>query len=64
MNRYTQEGYLWPVNSTLIIDNQYVHQTPYWTDKCNNYNPKKMKTEIYKIYITANYGITCTCFMR
>ena len=33
MNRYTQEGYLWPVNSTLIIDNQYVHQTPYWTDK-------------------------------
>lgn len=33
MDRYAKEGYLWPVNSSLIIDNQYARQTPYWSDK-------------------------------
>lgn len=33
--RYEQEGYLWPVCSTLIIDNKYARQTPYWSDKLN-----------------------------
>lgn len=32
-DRYNKEGYLWPVNSSLIIDNQYARQTPYWSDK-------------------------------
>lgn len=32
-DRYAKEGYLWPVNSSLIIDNQYARQTPYWSDK-------------------------------
>lgn len=32
-DRYNKGGYLWPVNSSLIIDNQYARQTPYWSDK-------------------------------
>jgi starch-binding outer membrane protein, SusD/RagB family len=34
--RYMQEGYLLPVNYDLIVNNKYVHQTPYWQDKMNN----------------------------
>lgn len=34
--RYTQDGYLWPICSTLIIDNRYARQTPYWSDKMQN----------------------------
>lgn len=32
-DRYRQEGYLWPVYSGILIDNNYARQTPYWTDK-------------------------------
>lgn len=34
--RYLNEGYLFPVNYELIINNKYVRQTPYWQDKMNN----------------------------
>jgi starch-binding outer membrane protein, SusD/RagB family len=32
-DRYLKEGYLLPVNFSLISGNVYVHQTPYWQDK-------------------------------
>ena len=35
-DRYTREGYLWPVNFQLIIKNKYVRQTPYWADQMFN----------------------------
>lgn len=35
-SRYAQEGYLFPVNYNLIVNNKNVHQTPYWQDKMNN----------------------------
>ena len=35
-DRYLKEGYLFPVNYNLIVNNKYVHQTPYWQDKMNN----------------------------
>ena len=35
-DRYMQEGYLFPVNYNLIVNDKYVHQTPYWGDKMNN----------------------------
>ena len=35
-DRYMQEGYLFPVNYSLIVNDKYVHQTPYWGDKMNN----------------------------
>lgn len=33
LDRYKREGYLLPVNFSLIINNRYVKQTPYWADK-------------------------------
>lgn len=33
--RYEQEGYLLPVWATLIMENVYARQTPYWSDKLN-----------------------------
>jgi hypothetical protein len=35
-DRYLKEGYLLPVNFSLIIQNKYARQTPYWADKMNN----------------------------
>ncbi len=35
-DRYLQEGYLFPVNYNLIVNNKYVRQTQYWQDKMNN----------------------------
>ena len=35
LDRYQREGYLFPVNFSLLINNQYVKQTPYWADKMN-----------------------------
>lgn len=32
-DRYNREGYLHPVNFSLIINNKFVRQTPYWADK-------------------------------
>lgn len=32
-DRYDREGYLHPVNFKLIINNRFVRQTPYWSDK-------------------------------
>ncbi len=32
-DRYAREGYLFPVNFNLIVNNKYVKQTPYWEDK-------------------------------
>ena len=31
--RYTEEGYYWPVSSTILVRNKQVEQTPYWRGK-------------------------------
>lgn len=36
-NRYIQQGYLWPVNFDLLLNNVYARQTPYWQDKMEAY---------------------------
>jgi hypothetical protein len=35
-SRYREEGYLWPVNFSLLLNNRYARQTPYWADKMAN----------------------------
>ena len=35
LDRYQREGYLFPVNYNLLINNRHVKQTPYWADKMN-----------------------------
>lgn len=32
-DRYAQEGYYWPVSSTILTTNKMVEQTPYWNGK-------------------------------